>query len=41
MHDLILMYINYHLDRRKNNDRLLTTFQEGFASKVNLDKLKK
>ena len=38
MSDLILMYIDFHLERRKNNDRLLSTFQEGFASKVISDK---
>ena len=41
MVDLILMYIEVLSLKNKNRSHLLTTFQEGFVSNVDLDKLKK
>ena len=41
MADLVLMYIDFNLRKNKNRSLLLNTYQDGFASKVDLDKLKK
>ena len=41
MVDLILMYIDVLTLKNKNRIHLIDTFQEGFVSKVDLDKLKK
>ena len=41
MVDLVLMYIDFHSEKNKVRLHLLSSYEDGFVSKVDIDKLKK